>query len=1163
MFLQQLIKIAAVALAIFSGISASAATKFTIPTNDGEYIDLRWADVEGANVEGAPGPDQCFGSTGENTVVTFSFENTVEQPYTFTMATGHKGTCVIDVTLKDASGTTVASGKHNVVNTQSWARTTAFKMLIENPLPKGDYTLELRPSNLAGSNYAGNWGKMAFYAGIVDNRDHVPGAVSLGKGNYVGMRTENNDGNVGYVKNNTSGSYDLVFDQPGVYDLNWGVTRYGDGVATISVIDPDGNVSAEGKWTVGQQTNYDPVTVHLGGEVAKGANTLKILFNADHTGFIANFNNIELNRVADHYACVRNVAIDGQKITAGDGYDLNCNLPISYSAGNVDFTFDHPNGSVVVTARKGDADVAVTEAGGKYSFPAPARNEEVIVTMTLTPDEGSVVAYQTVYTMRVFHIGDIILSELNLDGNPADKELFDKMSAAPYSTTLNRVYTHVPTLQARFIHGQDENVTPVKVSDNVYRYDFKAVVEDLSRDYSLTIDGIHLYDRLDSDETVAMKFNEGTYDETTKTWTNGQFSISGIDGGWNSEFKFPITAEQTYTINVGPDAVVKQLIFKGFRDNYTGNTNIIKAVTSGDAIVWLPGDNRFYNTSEAGVRDLVVNIEGHKVGTPISFTIQSNGQMMSEFEFTVGREAITSAPVLTSHKVIIPDNANHFVLAANFDRVIAKATATVGGQTITAVGGSDLIYFPAWNLDYDTDYTMTVTEAVDNYGNKLAAPVTCQVKTGSKAAVTKAPVDYIVSNVEEFKAMVAAVNASNASADAPAVVVFVKNGDYDFGTEEQTFRCYNVTLIGESRAGVILHGNRSGISNPVISTRYSNNTVLQDMTLRNDLDWGMPRGGVGVALSSGNREVGINLSLESQQDTQVTNGNQSYYRDCDIYGAVDYICGGGNQFYDRCNLIMTNPGTITAPSTSVAHKWGYVFSNCVINEISKGAAGSYNLARPWQNEPRTYWLNTKMNVLPTANGYGSMGNLPTHFYEYGSVDSEGNPIDLSVRGNSSTHVGPAYTPVLTDEQAALFTVENVLGQTDSYCVAEIATPLDAPAAKLAGKTISWEPVADARFYIVYRDGAYVANTVDNKIDADADGLYTVRAANFRGVLGTASAGVQVGESGLEDIVTGANEVIDITYYNLQGIAVQAPDNGVFIRVSRMADGTKTIEKIVK
>lgn len=190
MFLQQPIKIAAVALAMFSGITASAATKFTIPTNDGEYIDLRWADVEGANVEGAPGPDQCFGSTGENTVVTFSFENTVEQPYTFTMATGHKGTCVIDVTLKDASGTTVASGKHNVVNTQSWARTTAFKMLIENPLPKGDYTLELRPSNLAGSNYAGNWGKMAFYAGIVDNRDHVPGAVSLGKGNYVGMRTE-------------------------------------------------------------------------------------------------------------------------------------------------------------------------------------------------------------------------------------------------------------------------------------------------------------------------------------------------------------------------------------------------------------------------------------------------------------------------------------------------------------------------------------------------------------------------------------------------------------------------------------------------------------------------------------------------------------------------------------------------------------------------------------------------------------------------------------------------------------------------------------------------------------------------------------------------------------------------------------------------------------
>lgn len=47
------------AFMLLAGMTSFAATKFTIPTAEGEYIDLSWADVQNANVEGSAGPDQC------------------------------------------------------------------------------------------------------------------------------------------------------------------------------------------------------------------------------------------------------------------------------------------------------------------------------------------------------------------------------------------------------------------------------------------------------------------------------------------------------------------------------------------------------------------------------------------------------------------------------------------------------------------------------------------------------------------------------------------------------------------------------------------------------------------------------------------------------------------------------------------------------------------------------------------------------------------------------------------------------------------------------------------------------------------------------------------------------------------------------------------------
>ena len=219
-------------------------------------------------------------------------------------------------------------------------------------------------------------------------------------------------------------------DEAGVYDLVWGISRSGEGTALVTVTDKDNNVTASTSWTIENLGNYTPATVHLEGEVAKGDNVLKILFKAEHDGYILNFKDVELKRVADHYACVRNFAIEGQSVTAGEGYDYNCNLPMEYDGSDVTLSFDRVHGSTAVTAVSDGENVTVTEiADGRYSVPAPAANGETVVTVTLTPEEGSVVAYKTVYTMRIFHIGDIVMTGLNIGGTGVGADVIDAVNA--------------------------------------------------------------------------------------------------------------------------------------------------------------------------------------------------------------------------------------------------------------------------------------------------------------------------------------------------------------------------------------------------------------------------------------------------------------------------------------------------------------------------------------------------------------------------------------------------------------------------------------------------------------------------------------------------------------------------------------------------------------
>ena len=122
------------------------------------------------------------------------------------------------------------------------------------------------------------------------------------------------------------------------------------------------------------------------------------------------------------------------------------------------------------------------------------------------------------------------------------------------------------------------------------------------------------------------------------------------------------------------------------------------------------------------------------------------------------------------------------------------------------------------------------------------------------------------------------------------------------------------------------------------------------------------------------------------------------------------------------------------------------------------------------------------------------------------MTATGIAVDLSDRTNSSTSTN-TYTPVLTADEAAKYTLENVLGGTDSWLPTDYTNVVAAPVVSLNGATLSWTDVEDALCYIIYKDGEYLTNQTATTYELTEEGLYTVRAANGMGGLGAEATSV--------------------------------------------------------
>ena len=138
---------------------------------------------------------------------------------------------------------------------------------------------------------------------------------------------------------------------------------------------------------------------------------------------------------------------------------------------------------------------------------------------------------------------------------------------------------------------------------------------------------------------------------------------------------------------------------------------------------------------------------------------------------------------------------------------------------------------------------------------------------------------------------------------------------------------------------------------------------------------------------NGDRAEFYNCSMRSSQDTLGTGNKTAYFRNCNIYGNTDYICGGNNCLFESCSLIWegysdsARGGYITASKTSSTDDIGYVFKNCTVKnntedtdmKFSDSIPGSWG--RNWGGENSgTYFIDTVIDDnTPVPGAWVKMG----------------------------------------------------------------------------------------------------------------------------------------------------------------------------------------------
>lgn len=285
----------------------------------------------------------------------------------------------------------------------------------------------------------------------------------------------------------------------------------------------------------------------------------------------------------------------------------------------------------------------------------------------------------------------------------------------------------------------------------------------------------------------------------------------------------------------------------------------------------------------------------------------------------------------------------------------------------------------------------------------------------------------------KVKTIKEAIDAASKRSGSGRYVIYVKAGTYNENVEVGK-NVKNVMVVGDGIGKTIVTGSKSvgGGSTTFKSATFAvvgDNFIARDMTFRNTAGANNHQA---VALRSGSDlSVFYKCSFEGYQDTLYVHSQRQFYRECDIYGTVDFIFGNAAVVFQNCNIYARNPpnktNTVTAQGrTDPNQNTGISIHNCKVTAASdlKSVQSSVKtyLGRPWQKYSRTVFMKTNLDSLIDPAGWMPWsGNFALDTLYYGEYGNTGPGSSTANRVNWK-----GYHVITSASVASQFTVASFI-----------------------------------------------------------------------------------------------------------------------------------------
>ncbi|KAK2412330.1 putative pectinesterase/pectinesterase inhibitor [Trifolium repens] len=213
------------------------------------------------------------------------------------------------------------------------------------------------------------------------------------------------------------------------------------------------------------------------------------------------------------------------------------------------------------------------------------------------------------------------------------------------------------------------------------------------------------------------------------------------------------------------------------------------------------------------------------------------------------------------------------------------------------------------------------------------------------------------------------------------IIIYVKEGVYEENVEITSDKT-NIVLLGDGSDVTLITGNRSVVDGWT-TFRSATLAVSGEGFLARDIAFenkAGPEKHQAVALRvNADLTAFYKCAMYGYQDTLYVHSFRQFYRECDIFGTIDYIFGNAAVVLQACNIVSRKPlphqfTVITAQARdSPDEDTGISIQNCSILATTDLYDNSNNiksyLGRPWRVYSRTVYIESYIDVFIDPMGW--------------------------------------------------------------------------------------------------------------------------------------------------------------------------------------------------